>query len=206
MLGNKEIMAKNIQYYMGLHNKTRNEICSALGIKYTTFTDWIKGNTYPRIDKIELMANYFGIEKSDLVEEHYNKSKTNTKINVFNKVVANAPIETTQNIVGSEEISNKIANTGSFFGLKINDDSMSPRISKGDTVIVRQQEDANSGDVVIALVGDNTATCKKLIKYNGGINLVSFNPEYDPMTFSINEIQELPVKIIGKVIENRQKY
>jgi len=68
-LGNKEIMAKNIRYYMDKHGKTRYDMCEALGVKYTTFTDWVKGNAYPRIDKIELMANYFGISKSDLVEE-----------------------------------------------------------------------------------------------------------------------------------------
>ena len=68
-LGNKQIMAKNIQYYMNQRGKTRQEMCDALGVKYTTFTDWVKGNAYPRIDKIELMANYFGISKSDLVEE-----------------------------------------------------------------------------------------------------------------------------------------
>lgn len=69
-LGNKAVMAHNIQYYMDLHGKTRSEMCEALGVKYTTFTDWVKGNSYPRIDKIELMANYFGIKKSDLVESH----------------------------------------------------------------------------------------------------------------------------------------
>ncbi|MDE6873949.1 MAG: helix-turn-helix domain-containing protein [Lachnospiraceae bacterium] len=69
-LGNKEIMAKNILYYMGQYGKTRQDMCEALGVKYTTFTDWVKGNSYPRIDKIELMANYFGISKSDLVEDH----------------------------------------------------------------------------------------------------------------------------------------
>ena len=69
-LGNKEIMAKNIRYYMEKYDKTRQEMCDALGVKYTTFTDWVKGNSYPRIDKIELMANYFGISKSDLVENH----------------------------------------------------------------------------------------------------------------------------------------
>lgn len=68
-LGNKEIMAKNIQYYMDKNNLTRQDMCKALGVKYTTFTDWVKGNVYPRIDKIELMANYFGISKSQLVEE-----------------------------------------------------------------------------------------------------------------------------------------
>ena len=69
-LGNKEIMAQNIQFYMDKYGKTRQDMCEALGVKYTTFTDWVKGNTYPRIDKIELMANYFGISKSDLVEDH----------------------------------------------------------------------------------------------------------------------------------------
>ena len=68
-LGNKEIMAKNIRHYMEKYNKTRQEMCDALGVKYTTFTDWVKGNSYPRIDKIELMANYFGISKADLVED-----------------------------------------------------------------------------------------------------------------------------------------
>ncbi|MBO5238691.1 MAG: helix-turn-helix transcriptional regulator [Lachnospiraceae bacterium] len=68
-LGNKAVMAKNIQYYMDKQGKTRIEMCEALGVKYTTFTDWVKGNTYPRIDKIELMANYFGISKADLVED-----------------------------------------------------------------------------------------------------------------------------------------
>ncbi len=67
-LGNKKIMAENICYYMNKYGKTRNEMCDALGVKYTTFTDWVKGNTYPRIDKIELMANYFGVTKADLVE------------------------------------------------------------------------------------------------------------------------------------------
>ena len=68
-LGNKETMSKNIQYYMELNKKTRQDICDALGFKYSTLTDWINANTYPRIDKIEILANYFGIEKSDLIEE-----------------------------------------------------------------------------------------------------------------------------------------
>lgn len=68
-LGNKQIMANNIKKYMELSNKKRNEICEYLGIPYTTFSDWINAKTYPRIDKIEMLANYFGIEKSDLVEE-----------------------------------------------------------------------------------------------------------------------------------------
>ena len=75
-LGNKEIMARNIQRYMRLYDKDRMTICKDLGIRYTTFTDWVNGKTYPRIDKIELLANYFGVTKADLVEEHSHESKS----------------------------------------------------------------------------------------------------------------------------------
>lgn len=76
-LGNKEIMAKNIKRLMEEHGIDRNKICSDLKIKYTTFTDWVNANTYPRIDKIELMANYFHVTKADLVEEHTSSLNSN---------------------------------------------------------------------------------------------------------------------------------
>ena len=66
---NKEIMAKNIKRYMDMKGVTNQQLCDALNFKYTTFMDWIKGVTYPRIGKVEAMANYFGCEKSDLIEE-----------------------------------------------------------------------------------------------------------------------------------------
>lgn len=69
-LGNKAVMAENIQRLMDSRGIDRNKICADLGFKYTTFTDWVKGNTYPRIDKIEMMANYFGVPKSQLVEKY----------------------------------------------------------------------------------------------------------------------------------------
>lgn len=78
-LDNKEIMAKNIRHYMSIFNVTQTEICNTLGIKMPTFSDWVNAKTYPRIDKIELMANYFGISKADLVEEHTSLTKKDTR-------------------------------------------------------------------------------------------------------------------------------
>jgi transcriptional regulator with XRE-family HTH domain len=66
---NKDIMAKNIKRHMERKGVTKQQICDALGFKYTTFVDWINAKTYPRIGKVEAMANYFGCEKSDLIEE-----------------------------------------------------------------------------------------------------------------------------------------
>lgn len=67
-LGNKKIFAKNLNYYMQIHNKDRNDICNILDIPYTTLSDWLNAKKYPRIDKIEMLSNYFKIEKSDLIE------------------------------------------------------------------------------------------------------------------------------------------
>lgn len=75
-LGNKEIMAQNIKYYLNINQKSQTEICQTLGFAMSTFSDWVHARSYPRIDKIELMANYFGIEKSDLVENHSTKKNS----------------------------------------------------------------------------------------------------------------------------------
>ena len=82
---------------------------------------------------------------------------------------------------------------------------MEPRIYEGDVVIVRQQDDADSGDVVIAMINGDDATCKRLRKYRDGIELIPNNPSYEPMFFSNEEIMTKPVKIIGKVVELRGK-
>lgn len=83
-LGNKEIFSKNLRYYMSVNQKTRKDVCKDLGFKYTTFTDWYCGNIYPRIDKIELLANYFKIEKSDLIEDKENSAYYNLRIGYEN--------------------------------------------------------------------------------------------------------------------------
>lgn len=74
---NKQIMARNIKRYMEQKGVTNQQLCDALGFKYTTFMDWIKAVTYPRIGKVEAMANYFGCEKSDLIEDKKEKPTVN---------------------------------------------------------------------------------------------------------------------------------
>ena len=78
---------------------------------------------------------------------------------------------------------------------------MSLEIKDGDVVIVKQTQDAETGDIVVALVNGDDAVCKKLKHYDGMIMLLSVNPKYDPITSN-----EAPIRIIGKVIENRRTY
>lgn len=68
-LGNKEVMARNLLYYMERSGKTQRDMAEVVGVSPSTFNDWVKAKKYPRIDKIEILANYFRILKSDLIEE-----------------------------------------------------------------------------------------------------------------------------------------
>ena len=83
---------------------------------------------------------------------------------------------------------------------------MEPRMKEGDVVIVRRQEDAESGDTVIATVNGTDATCKRLRKYRDGIELIATNPSYEPMYFSNDDVERKPVRIIGRVMELRAKF
>lgn len=80
-IGNKETMAKNLSYYVERSGKSQKEISEELGFSRTIFNEWLKGKKYPRIDKIEIMANYFGILKSDLIEDKTNEHKEMQKNN-----------------------------------------------------------------------------------------------------------------------------
>lgn len=105
-LGNKAIMAENIQRLMESRGIDRNKICADLGLKYTTFTDWVKGKTYPRIDKIELMANYFSVPKSHLIESQDTIDLFNTK---KAKIATDALVQiaTSHEVMGGKELHTK---------------------------------------------------------------------------------------------------
>ena len=77
-IGNKETFARNLLYYIEKHGKEQKELAEIVGVAPSTFNAWVKAKKYPRIDKIELLANYFGILKSDLIEEHNSRTSLRT--------------------------------------------------------------------------------------------------------------------------------
>ena len=80
-MDNKNIFAENLNYYMKANEKSRREVSEALGVSYYTFTDWVKGKKYPRMDKVEMLADYFGILKSDLIEKRTTERREMQKKN-----------------------------------------------------------------------------------------------------------------------------
>jgi repressor LexA len=201
-IGNKEVMAKNIKMYMDLNRKTRNDICDALGFKYTTFTDWIKGRAYPRIDKIEMMAHYFGIQKSDLIEEKhqigtpYNPTR---RIPILGRISASLPLYANEHIEGYTHTD--IRDSGEYFALRVQGDSMTAaRICEGDLLIVRKQDIVEDGQIAVVLVDGEDATVKRF--YHGGKDTVtlmpqSLNPEHKPQTYNLRQV---PIRVQGLVM------
>lgn len=127
------------------------------------------------------------------------------RIPVLGKVAAGIPIEAVEDVLDYEEVSEKMARLGELFALRIKGDSMAPRIEDGDVIVVLQQDDAETNDIVVAMTNGDDATCKRLFKYPNGIRLVAENPAYSPLIFSNEDIIEKPVRIIGKVVEIRKK-
>lgn len=79
-IGNKEVFGKNLSYYLKIHGKEQKEVAAIVGVAASTFNEWVKGKKYPRMDKVEMLANYFGILKSDLIEEKKPSSLKEVKL------------------------------------------------------------------------------------------------------------------------------
>ena len=167
---------------------------------HTDFDDLIK-----LIDANQLIEISNNNEKN-CISKNKTSTKKGVKIPVLGYVAAGIPIEAIEDIIDYEEISEEMALRGKYFGLSIKGNSMEPRICQGDVVIVRQQPDVESGELGIVLVNGNDATCKKVVKHENGISLVSFNPTYEPMFYTKEEILSLPITILGKVVELRGKF
>lgn len=203
-LGNKEIFSKNLQYYMRINNKDRNEVARDLNIPYSTLADWYNGNKYPRIDKIQLLADYFNIKKSDLVENRNNILKK-SRIPVLGRIPAGIPIEMIEEVIDYEDISEEmLKGDREYFGLKVSGDSMMPKYLDSDVLIVQKTNDCESGQDCIVMVNGDDGTFKRVIKNKDGIILQPLNPNYEIKFYSNDEIEKLPIKILGVVKEIRR--
>lgn len=197
----------------------QEQLADKLGLTKQAISQYERGVRKPSVPVLEALCDFFNVSSDYLLgkddvtlrfvgKEDIDKleSPHGTRIPVLGRVAAGIPIDAIEDILDWEEISPELASTGKFFGLRIKGDSMQPRMIEGDVVIVKCQPDAESGDVVIVQVNGDQAACKRLSKHASGISLISFNPAYEPMVYTNEQILSLPVTIIGRVVENRQKY
>lgn len=209
MLGNKSIMSKNIIKFMKENNVDRRKLSKDLNIKYTTLSDWINAKTYPRIDKIEMLANYFNVNKSDLVEDKSTINSIDTlpvrEIPIVSQISAGLPIYAEENILERTFIATKQLNSSKeIFGLRVSGDSMDKEFRDGDVVIVEKDSVVENGQIAVVQVNGYNATVKRVRYEKDRIILIpeSNNPAHYPQVYS----QDDEVKIIGKVVSSQKFY
>nr|DAS68382.1 MAG TPA: Repressor protein CI [Caudoviricetes sp.] len=203
-------MGEKIYYLRTKNSMTLEELGNKVGVGKSTVRKWENGMiANMKRDKILKVAEALNTTPAYLMgwdEAKEEPKKKGVKIPVLGRVAAGVPIEMIEDVLDYEEITEDMAKHGEYFALKIQGDSMTPRIWNNDVVIVRQQDDAENGDIVIAAINGDDAVCKRLQKYNDGIALISLNPVYDPIYLKKDEIDEKPVRILGKVVELRGKF
>lgn len=185
---------------------TQTEVAQAIGLTQNGYSYWENGKAKIDKDQILKLAALFEVSVDYLLGNTEVPVSSGVRIPVLGDVAAGIPIEAITDIVDYEEIDAALARAGEFFGLRIKGASMEPRMREGDVVIVRQQETAETGDTVVVLVNGDSATVKKIKYGQDGITLLPTNPAYDPMFYTAAEVEDLPVRVIGRVVELRAKY
>ena len=187
---------------------TQVELAKKTELSRSYIGDIEKDRYNPSVSTLQLIATATNTPLEDLLPSTKTASPTGrgVRIPVLGRVVAGIPIEAVEEILDYEEITPELAASGEFFALKIRGHSMEPRMMEGDVVIVRRQDDVDSGDVAIVLVNGDEATVKRVKKQPEGITLIATNTSvYEPHFYSNKEIEELPVRILGRVVELRGK-
>lgn len=187
----------------------QSDLVRLTGIDKGSISLYMSGKVTPKGDKLYKLAVALGVTPEWLSGFNVPKNKSAKQIHrvpVLGRVAAGYPMEAVENIIDYEEISEEMAKSGEYFALQVKGDSMLPRFTDGDVVIVKKQEDIESGDIAIMLVNGDEATIKKVQKFENGINLIPSNPAYDVITYTKKEIINLPVVCLGKVVELRAKF
>lgn len=203
---------KSLRLELGL---TLEEVGQIVGVGKSTVRKWESGEiANMRRDKIALLAKALHVDPAVLMGWD-SKAKPATasaspakpiRIPVLGSIPAGIPIEAVEDILDWEELPTSMGKGGAqYFALQVKGDSMSPNYLDGDVLILRRQDTCNSGQDCAVMVNGDDATFKRVKISDRGITLQPLNPAYDPLYFTHKECAEIPVRIIGVVVELRRK-
>ena len=212
-------------------NMSQAKLSKELGVTQQAVGRWEKDLNMPDLETLVKIANYFhvtvdyladrhgllpGLQKDNAPEiegiasqilDNQEKIRRGIRIPVLGTIVAGVPVDANEEILGWEEITESMAAQGEFFALRVRGRSMEPRLVEGDTVIIKKEPDVESGRVAVVLVGREEATLKQVKKAPDGITLIGYNAlVYEPHFYSNTEIEEMPIQILGEVVELRRKF
>ena len=198
--------SERLKEIMDIRGVRAIELAEKAGINRATISEYLSGKYLPKQKNVDLIAKALNVDARYLLVGEEEKPKpVAVKIPILGTIAAGIPIAAITDIEGYEEITEEMSRRGDFFALRIKGNSMMPWICPNDIVICRAQSDVDSGKVAVVLVNGDEATCKKVIKMKTGITLYGFNSEaYEPHFYTNREIRELPIAILGEVIEVRR--
>ena len=198
------MLGDNIKKLREAHAMPQTKLADYCGVTQQAVGLWEKNKTAPDHETLIKIATLFNVTTDCLLDVQ--KPVAGVRIPIFGSVPAGIPLEAIQDIDGYEEITPALAASGEYFALRIKGDSMAPRICDGDVVIIKNEAAVESGDIAIVLVNGNEATCKEVQFSKAGLTLVGWNvAAFSPVFFTKEEVENLPVRIIGRVVEARIK-
>lgn len=183
---------------------SQKELASQIGVHGQTVSQYERGIRRPDQNVLLSLCDYFNVSSDYLLgKENFPSSPGSSDqfdpIPVFESVSAGNGAFADDHIIDYMYFSKSILKQGDYFAIKVKGDSMEPYIMNGDTVIARKSSAAQNGDTVIAVVNGDEGFCKRLMIHSSGIGLLSNNPAYDPKLFTPEDVENLPVTILGVV-------
>lgn len=211
-----EFFSTNLKYLREKKGLSQNRLAEKIGVNQTTIARWEDDNRVPTIDNAIDVSNALDIplevllgkdlrfDNAEVVELEQNI----VKIPVFGTIKAGIPIESQPDIIDYVDIPKDwMIGEKNFFGLKISGDSMFPKYLEEDIVIFEQCDDIekyNNKDVAV-MINNTESTFKKILVNEQGIVLQPYNAAYDIMMFSKEQVENLPIKVVGFAREKRTK-
>ena len=187
---------------------SQQELAKLLFVNQTAVSQWERGVTNPSTDTAIALASLFDVSVDYLLGRNVDVPlRIKRTVPVLGTIPAGVPVEAIEDILDYEDLSPEEANDGhEYFGLRIRGRSMMPEYLDGDTIIVRRQDTAETGDDAVVMVNGDDATFKRIQRSLGGVTLVPLNTaEFTPAFYTNAEIESLPVRILGVCVELRRK-
>lgn len=164
-----------------------------------------KSNTNPKVETMNRIADYLGVSPAFLRgETEPDKDKDN--IPLLSRVTAGSILTFADNCIGQLERPHYLDANDKYIALRVDGDAMSPRLIDGDIVIVKLQDSALDGDIVLVTVGNDEGICRVFRATDSAVMFIASNATYDPLVYTCGEIYTVPVRILGKIVELRRSF
>lgn len=197
------MLSDSLKSYRREANLSQKALAEMLDVSQSTVAMWESGKNSPEYNTLVKIAAIFNVSMDSLAGNP--AGKISKDIPVLGYVRAGMPTNAVEEVLAYENILVSPYDPDEYFALIIKGNSMAPRMMEGDCVIVRKCPSFISGDICVVMVGDNDATVKKVVKTESGIMLIPLNSSFQTLFYSFEDMEKIPVSILGKVTELRAR-